>query len=144
MKKEIINGIITILFMCVITILSIFVVSLCAFRWKWQSDVVMWGITGTYIISGLAGGLLHGRLLYGRVLKRIGILRAFFYGIVLSCVYWGIPGGIAMLLMKEHISDIGKFAIAWGMMTGSITAGIIMVENAILWKNNGKNIDKWK
>ena len=70
MKKEIINGIITILFMCVITVLSILVISLCAFRWKWQAAVAMQGITGTYIITGLAGGLLHGRLLRGPSIKK--------------------------------------------------------------------------
>lgn len=125
MKKELINGVITILFMCVITIFFIFAVSLCAFRWKWQADVAMQGITGTYIITGLSGGLLHGRLLRSRSIKKMRILKALFYGIVLSCTYWGIPGGIAMLLVKEHISDMGQFAVVWGMMSGSIMAGIL-------------------
>ena len=129
MKKELINGVITIFFMCVITILSIFIVSLCAFRWKWQADVAMQGITGIYIITGLAGGLLHGYLLRRRTMKKIGILKALFYGIVLSCVYWGIPGGIAMVWVKEHISDMGQFAVSWGMMTASITAGILLTKS---------------
>lgn len=127
MKKEIINGVITIFFMCVITVLSIFVISMCAFRWKWQADAAMQGITCTYIISGLAGGLLWGRFFRVGTMKKMGILRALFYGIVLSCAYWGIPGGIAMLIMREHISDMGKFAVVWGMMAGSITAGILLM-----------------
>lgn len=137
MKKELLNGVITILFMCVITILSIFVVSLCAFHWKWQADVAMQGITGTYIITGLSGGLLYGWLLRGRCIKKIGILKALFYGIVFSCTYWGIPGGIAMLLVKEHISDMGRFGVSWGMMMGSVTAGILLSTG--IWQSRDKN-----
>ena len=131
MKKEIINGVITILGMCVITILSIFVVSLCAFRWKWQADLAMQGITATYIISGLAGGLIRGTLLRRGNVKGTGILKALFHGIVFSCAYWGIPGGIAMLLVKEHILDMGKFAMAIGITAGSIAAGILLCQGTI-------------
>ena len=76
MKKEIINGVITILFMSVITILSILMISLCAYGWKWQSHVAMQGITYTYIVTGLAGGLLQGLLFRRTATNKIGILRA--------------------------------------------------------------------
>ena len=142
MKKELINGVITLLFMCVITILCIFVISLCAFQWKWQADVAMQSITGTYILTGLAGGLFHGRLLCSRTIKKTGILRALFYGIILSCAYWGIPGGIAMLLVKEHISDMGQFAVVWGMMTASVTAGILLSRGWATSKNKTKKFEK--
>jgi hypothetical protein len=130
MKKEIINGIITVVFMCVITLLSILVVSMCTFWWKWQADMAMKGITATYIISGLAGGLMEGCLLRRGRIKRTGILKALFYGIILSSAYWGIPGGIAMLLVKEHILDMGNFAMVFGITAGSITAGILFCQGS--------------
>ena len=74
--------------------------------------------------SAIYGGTYN---LFSVTMKKMGILRALFYGIVLSCAYWGIPGGIAMLIMREHISDMGKFAVVWGMMAGSITAGILLM-----------------
>ena len=128
MKKEIINGIITIVSMCVVTLLSLLVVSMCAFWWKWQADAARNGIMATYILSGLAGGLMEGCLLRKGRVKRTGILKALFYGIILSSAYWGIPGGIAMLLVKEHILDMGKFAFVFGITAASITAGILFCQ----------------
>ena len=128
MKKEIINGVITIISMCVITILSILVVSMCAYWWKWQADEARNGIMATYILSGLAGGLIQGGLLRKGRTKRTGILKALFYGIILSSAYWGIPGGIAMLLVKEHILDMGKFAFVLGITAASITAGLLFCQ----------------
>ena len=130
MKKEIKNAVITILFMSVITVLSLVVVSVCAFKLKWKSELVMQGITVTYIVTGLTGGLLFGRLSHRDFSirnKRVGVLRSFLYGIVLASLYWAVPGGIMMFFYHENISHMGQFAVCWGLMAGSITAGVLLV-----------------
>lgn len=126
MKKEIKNAVITLLAMSVVTILLLVIISFSAFALKWQSKMAMQGITFTYIFTGLLGGMLHGCLNRRTMVRTIGLGRALLYGIVFASLYWGIPGGIAMLCYKENISDMGRFAIVWSMMAGSITAGILI------------------
>lgn len=121
MKKEIKNAVITLLVMSVITILFLYVISFCTFTYKWKSPVAMQGITFTYIFTGLSGGLL-----YGWLSRKKGIGMALLYGIVLASLYWCIPGGVAMLIFKENISNMGRFAVVWSMMAGSVTAGILI------------------
>ncbi len=141
MKKEIKNAVITLLVMSAVTLLLLVLLSILAFVLKWQSKMAMQGITFTYISTGLLGGMLRGGLSRrGPVDKKdtlfktgkIGLGMALLYGIVLASLYWGIPGGIAMLIFKENISDMGRFAIVWSMMAGSITAGILITTGR--WK----------
>ncbi len=121
MKKEMINAIITLLVMSVKTNLFLLLVSFWTYRFKWQAGMAMQGITYTYIVTGLLGGLT-----YGGLSAKKGIGMALLFGMVLSSLYWAIPGGVAMLIFKENISDIGRFALVWGMMAGGITAGILI------------------
>ena len=131
MKKEIKNSVITLFGMMAVTILFLGVLSWCAFRLKWQSDRAMEGITLTYILIGLVGGWIRG-FLERKTSRTIGIARAFLYGIILTSLYWGIPGGALMLLLKERITNIRAFAICFGMMALSITAGLLLCRKRII------------
>lgn len=51
--------------MFLISALSLLVVSLLTYRFKWQAPQAMVGITVTYILTGAFGGLLQGCLRYG-------------------------------------------------------------------------------
>ena len=121
MKKEMIHVVITLIFMSVITILFLVIISFLAYKLKWQSSMAMYGITFTYILSGLLGGILFGWL--G---GRRNVAMAFLFGIVLASLYWGIPGGILMVYFQENISNMGRFASCFGQMVLSIVAGILI------------------
>ena len=121
MKKEIINVVITLLFMSVITILFLVMISFSAYTFKWQSDTAMQGITFTYIFSGLSGGVLFGWLGGKR-----NMAMALLFGIVLASLYWGILGGAAMVYFRENISNMGRFAFCFGIMALSLVSGILI------------------
>jgi putative membrane protein (TIGR04086 family) len=82
MKKEMINIVITLIFMSVVTVLFLVIISFFAYQFKWQSSLAMYGITFTYISSGLMGGLL-----FGKISEKRNIAMAFLFGIVQASLY---------------------------------------------------------
>ncbi len=51
--------------MFLVSVLSLLIVSLLTYWFKWYAPQAMLGITVTYILTGLFGGLLQGCLQYG-------------------------------------------------------------------------------
>ena len=118
MKREFRFFLEALMVMGVVTILLLISVSSLTYYLGWRADKAMQGITYTYILTGLSGGIW-----FGCRSKKRGLAKALLYGIILVSLYWGILGGGIMFFMGETIQDIGRFAIVWGLMTLSFCVG---------------------
>lgn len=117
MKKYIIP----ILIMSVVSILMLLAVSVLAYIYKWQADKALIGITGTYILAGLAGGLGLRRVSSIKDMSR-KLLESILLGIIFMVLLI-----IFSLIMTDNAFQIsGRFLLIWMLITGSASLGRIL------------------
>lgn len=113
--------IIPIVIMSVVSIFMLLAVSVLAYIYKWQADKALIGITGTYILAGLAGGLgLRRASLTKDMSKKL------LEGILLGSSFM-----VLLLLASVFVTDIspeisGRFLLIWMLITGSASLGRIL------------------
>lgn len=117
MKKYIIP----ILIMSVVSILMLLAVSVLAYIYKWQADKALIGITGTYILAGLAGGLGLRRVSFT---KDMG--KKLLEGILLGSSFM-ILSVVASVFITDISPEVsGRFLLIWMLITGSASLGRIL------------------
>lgn len=94
--------------MFLVSALSLLIVSLLTYWFKWYAPQAMLGITVTYILTGVFGGLLQGCLQYGCLNKEYSnqipkLRQRIISGGILGAVYT-----IILFLMALAMSDGGK------------------------------------
>ena len=103
----------SILLMICISIMSLILLSILTYLFKWQAPQAMLGIIVTYILTGLAGGLFVPSLKKGD-----SLIRGTGYTVLLV--------GIALFVAEDsHVEIIASITI-WLMVTGSCAIGEIL------------------
>lgn len=113
--------------MYVATIGSLFLLSLFSYWWKWQADTIMVGIIGTYILSGVVGGIF---LYFLRVDKEVQHL--YSKGMILGSAYMLILLVLSAICGLAGGWDVLLIAVLWLLVVASTLLGSF-VSHAI-WK----------
>ena len=115
------------LVICVMTmsaasLLSLLILSVLTYVFKWKADVVMIGIIATYIIAGLAGGLA---LKIKRQENR-NISKKMLEAILGSSLFMGVLLLLSMMVVQDAFVFSGRFLMIWMLMVGSCCLGRIL------------------
>lgn len=112
---------ISLLIMCVLAILMLLAVSVLAYIYKWQADKALAGITSTYILTGLIGGLVLKRMSEA---KDIG--KKLLEGILLGSGFMMLLVLVSMFVTDNSFEISGRFLMIWMLMNGSTGLGRIL------------------
>lgn len=125
-KKAIKPLIVSLLAMGLTTLVVLFIVSLLTYAFKWQAPQAMIGITLTYILTGVFGGILHGCMRYGFLAKEFteqpGLGQRIVDGGMLGLVYMLILFLIALLLADGRELEYSRW----------MSIGVFLVCSSIL------------
>ncbi len=120
--RKIRTGIITIIIMSIVSILSLIIVSMLSYTYKWQADKALIGITIVYILAGFVGGFSHK--LMDRDEKSTG--RKMLGGIVLSSVFMGGLVFASIFVVHNPFEITSRFLMIWMLLMGSACLGRIL------------------
>lgn len=120
--RKIRNLIITIIIMSIVSIISLLAVSVLAYQYKWQADKALIGITVTYIITGLVGGLTQKMM--NKEEKNMG--RKMLGAILVSCIFMGILLFFSIVAIQQPFSISSRFLMIWMLLVGSTCLGRIL------------------
>jgi len=114
--------IVTICIMIIAAIVSLLVVSVLTYLFKWQSDKAMAGIVITYILSGLAGGFYlrnEGAMeIRKNVIEAVLLSTLFIFSLIIfSSLVFKIPFGFSV-----------RFLLIWLLVTCSLFGGMCVVK----------------
>lgn len=120
--RKIRNLIIIIIIMSCISILSLGILSVLSYIYKWQADKALVGITFTYILAGFVGGL--GQKIINREEKTMG--RKMLGGILLSTLFMAILVIASIFLIQNPFMLSSRFLMIWMVLMGSTCLGRIL------------------
>ena len=133
----------SILLMAFISFLSLLVLSLLTYLFKWQAPQAMVGIILTYILAGFGGGLLwsnKANKVYTSYISRIirdSLISGSGYigllAICFLCVRERLQKSIQAPLQMGNQIDVPRIASVWLLVVAAYAIG------AILRRNPGKN-----
>ena len=113
--------IISLVIMCLVSILMLMVVSLLAYVYKWQADKALIGITVTYILAGFLGG-------FG--LKRMSetkdMTKKLVEGILLGVFFMMLLLLFSIIFTDNEFEISSRLLLIWMLLTGSTSLGRIL------------------
>ena len=120
--KKIVCFLFTIVIMVVISIICLWCVSLLAYKYKWQADKALIGITLTYIVTGFVGGL--SQKVVDKEAKSMG--RKMMKGMLISSMFV-----IGLLLLSMYVIEnpfemTSRFMMIWMLLMGSTCLGSVL------------------
>lgn len=107
--------------MNVVAIIMLLAVSTLAYIYKWQADKALIGITGTYILAGVAGGLGLKRT---SLTKDVG--KKMFESFFLGTLFMVLLVLLSLLVTDNGFQLSGRFLLIWMLLTGSVSLGRIL------------------
>jgi len=108
--------------MVVVSAICLCGVSVLAYRYKWQADKALIGITLTYILAGFIGGL--SQKIMNKEQKSIG--RKMLDGIVLSTIFMGGLIVLSIYIVQNPFEISSRFLMIWMLLMGSTCLGRIL------------------
>ena len=120
--KKIRDLCVTLVVMFLISLISLLVVTLLSYNYKWQADKAMVGITVTYILVGFSGGLVQRFL----DKKERSIGQKMLGGILLASFFIGILCVVSFVLGSGSMQISSRFLMIWMLLIGSTCLGRIL------------------
>lgn len=120
--RKIRNILIAIIIMFITSALSLLIVSMLSYTYKWQADKALIGITITYIVTGFIGGLMQR--IRNKEQKSMG--RKMLDGIVLSCMFMGVLVLLSVFVAQNPLEISSRFLMIWMLLMGSTCLGRIL------------------
>ena len=116
------NSIIAIIIMVIVSVLSLFVVSMLSYTYKWQADKALIGITLTYIMTGFIGGLL--KKIIDKEQKKMG--RKMLEAMILSSIFMCGLIVLSVFVIQNPLEVSSRFLMIWMLLIGSTCLGRIL------------------
>ncbi len=116
------NYIITILIMAIVSLLCLVILSIFTYNYKWQADKALIGITYTYILTGLVGGLSQKILC--KESKSMG--RKMLEGMIFSSLFMGGLVVLSIFQAGNPFEISSRFLMIWMLLMGSTCLGRIL------------------
>ncbi len=120
--KTIRNLIITIIIMTLISLLSLFIVSVLSYMYKWQADKALIGITITYIVTGFIGGVSQKII----IKEQKSISRKMLDGILTGGIFVGILWIASIFIVQSPLCFSTRFIMIGMLLIGSTCLGRIL------------------
>lgn len=117
-RNTIKNLFISLVVMALASVLILFAVSALTYLFKWQAPQAMIGITLTYILTGLAGGVLLG-ILNGPVELRARVV----HGLILGSAYMLILLRLSATIVENAGWDYMRMIMIWILLVCSSVLG---------------------
>lgn len=105
--------------MLLTSIITLLVVTTFTYLFKWQADKAMVGIIVTYVLAGVAGGIVLGPADLKKRILQAGIL-AFLYLLVLTV--------FAFIFFDKGIEFSKQAILTYGLVLGSVFMGRNLVK----------------
>ena len=120
--KKVRNLAITIIIMFFVSAVSLFIVSILSYLYKWQADKALIGITVTYIFAGFAGGFTQ------RLLEKSekGMGRKMIEAILLSVLFMLLLLLLSFFVIQNPFVLSSRFFMIFMLLTGSASLGRIL------------------
>lgn len=120
--KTIRNQIITIIIMTLISLVSLLIVSVLSYMYKWQADKALIGITITYIVTGFIGGVTQKVI--NKEQRTIG--RKMLDGILIGSMFVGILWIASIFIVQNPLFFSTRFVMIGMLLIGSTCIGRIL------------------
>ena len=115
------NTLLGLLAMVVVSVVSLIVLSTFTFLFKWQAPQAQVGIILTYILSGLAGGMVSA------IFKNRGensLSKKLISGFTLGTIYMVMLLLISIAVSANSQWDMGQIVLIWILLCCSSVLGI--------------------
>ncbi|MGN1157832.1 MAG: TIGR04086 family membrane protein [Agathobacter sp.] len=119
--KNIKHILLSILVMMLTSLVTLCLLSLLIYLFKWQAPLAMKGITLTYILSGLSGGILYGGV-SGRLELRDRLIR----GVTLGTDYMLLLLLLSLMVTGNMNWDMTRLLMIWVLLSCSSVLGIFL------------------
>ncbi|MBQ8519395.1 MAG: hypothetical protein IJ455_07345 [Agathobacter sp.] len=125
--RKIRGFVIAIIIMLIVSVMSLLVVTVLTYLFKWQADKAMIGIIVTYILAGFAGGMslkwvapkeYHGEKTMGRKKGLEAWILANSFMLILLCV--------SIFVAQSPFEFSGRFLMIWSLLISSTFLGRIL------------------
>lgn len=122
LMKKIRNLILSIIIMLMVSMVSIVVLSILSYLYKWQADKALVGITITYILAGLIGGMAQKIL--NKEQKGIG--QKMLDGILTGLIFVGVLWIVSIFITQNPFLFTTRFLMILMLVIGSTCLGRIL------------------
>ena len=122
------NLFVALMIMLLVSMVSLFVVGVLTYIFKWHADKAMIGIIATYVLAGFVGGFTWGRCekrSYGDE-EKTGIGKKAIEALVLSSIFMLLLVGISVFCMKGTFQISTRFLILLSLLICSTFLGRIL------------------
>lgn len=92
MKKELVTGIKTIIFMCISTLMLLLAVSLLYYKLHISDSKIAVGVVLVYFVTTFIGGFI-----YGKIKEK----NKYLYGIIIGMVYFAVLFAVSMIFKGD-------------------------------------------
>lgn len=116
--KQMVIPLLSMSFMSALFLLGL---SVLAYILKWQADIVLVGITFTYITIGFIGGKVRKRFSY-----ETNIGKKLMEGIMLGTIFMLLLVVLSLFVMDIPFSFTTRFLMIWMLIVGSTALGRVL------------------
>lgn len=126
----------SVIFMAVVSMISLLIVAVLTYRLHWQADTAMIGITVTYILSGFLGGCsFHWRHFLKRKqcvenasvsIETCNLTTKLQEAILAGTLFMGILLLLSVWYMGDDFSVSSRVLTIWLLLVGSTSLGRVL------------------
>lgn len=131
-KNTIKSIILSLIIMGIVSIVTLVVLGVLTYTLKWKAPEAMMGITFTYIISGLVGGMMQGLLnrRAGSIPENSPELRErIISGLLLGTGYMFILLILSIVFTQNMDWDITRLIVLWILLVCSSVLGSFLLRH---------------
>lgn len=131
--------VVAIVVMAVVSVISLLIVSVCSYNFKWYADRALIGITITYILAGLFGGFTlkrqegKGWLWNGQKIgdesvgnKEKSMAKKMLEAILLGSIFMLLLMAVSTLVVQNPFEISSRMLMIWMLLAGSACLGRIL------------------
>ena len=125
-KNTIKSIILSLIIMGIVSIVTLVVLGVLTYTLKWQAPEAMVGITFTYIISGLVGGMMQGvlnRRVASILENSLELRERIISGLLLGTSYMFILLILSIVFTQNTNWDFTRLIVLWIMLVCSSVLG---------------------
>ena len=120
--KRVRNLLMVMVIMMLMSAISLLIISVLSYFYKWQADKALVGITITYILAGFIGGITQKFL--DKSERNMG--KKMLEAILISSIFVGVILGVSTIVLQQPLVISSRFLSIYMLLAGSACMGRIL------------------